>query len=84
MLLPARCNLAQACAAVGDYSLQRLLATDVYFTGLAEANGWPDPILEVQWVAATIGSVPEDAGALVLGTAEREVAAVPVPMLAVQ
>jgi hypothetical protein len=60
------------------------LATDVYFTGLAEANGWPDPILELQWVVATIGCVREDAGALVLGTAEGEVAAVPVPILAVQ
>jgi hypothetical protein len=59
------------------------LATEVYFTGLAEANGWPDPILEVQWVAATIGCVPEDK-ALVLGPPEEEVAAVPVPMVAVQ
>jgi hypothetical protein len=60
------------------------LATAVYFTGLAEANGWPEPILAVQCVTATIGCVPEDAGALVLGMTEREVAAVPVPMLAVQ
>jgi hypothetical protein len=60
------------------------LATDVYFTGLSEAKGWPDPILEVQWVAATVGCVPEGRGASVLGTAEREVAAVPVPMVAVQ
>jgi hypothetical protein len=60
------------------------LATDVFITGLAESRGWPDPILEVQWVAATVGCVPEDIGASVLGTAEREVAAVPVPMVAVQ
>ena len=55
-----------------------MLATDVYFTGLAEAKGWPDPILEVQWVAATIGCAPEDKGARVLGTAEPEVAVITV------
>jgi hypothetical protein len=69
---------------VGSYCLQRVLAIDVYITGLAEAKGWPDPILEVQWVAATVGCVTEDKGALAPGTAELEVAAVPMPMVAVQ
>src|ERR1700759_486617 len=57
-----------------------MLAADVNVTGLAESAAWPDPILEVQWVVATVDCEPEDAGALVL----EPVAAVPVPMLAVQ
>jgi hypothetical protein len=69
---------------VVSYWFQRLLATDGYITGLVESKGWPDPILEVQWAAATGGCAPEDKGALVSGTAEFEVAAVPVPMVAVQ
>ena len=64
--------------------LQRLLATVEYITGLAESKGWPDPILEVQWAAATTGCTPEDKGCLVSVAAEVEVAAVPVPMVAVQ
>ena len=69
---------------VGSYVLQRLLATVEYITGLAESKGWPDPILEVQWAAATTGFTPEDKGSLVSVTVEVEVAAVPVPMVAVQ
>ena len=64
--------------------LQRLLATVECITGLVESKGWPDPILEVQWAAATTGCEPEDKGSLVSVTAEVEVAAVPVPMVAVQ
>ena len=67
-----------------SYWLQRVLATDVYITGLVESKGWPDPILEVQWADATTGCAPKDKGALVSGTAEVEVAAVPVLMVAVQ
>jgi hypothetical protein len=64
--------------------LQRLLATVESLTGLAESKGWPDPILEVQWAAATTGCKSEDKRSLVSVTAEVEVAAVPVAMVAVQ
>ena len=69
---------------VGSYWLHWASANDADITGLFESKGWPDPILEVQWAAAIPGLTPEDKGSLVSVTAEVEVAAVPVPMIAVQ
>jgi hypothetical protein len=71
-------------AAFGSYCRHWASANEAYVTGLFESKGCPDPILEVQWAAATTGFVPEDGGSLMSVRAEVEVAAVPVPMVAVQ
>jgi len=84
MSQPLRCRQEVPVGSVGFYFHQNALATVVDAAVLAESKGWPDPILEVQSALPTARGVLEDTGALLSDFTDGRVAAIPVPMLAVQ
>jgi hypothetical protein len=84
MSQPLRCRQEVHVGSAGCYFHQNALATVVDATGSAESNGWPDPILEVQSAVPAARGVLEDTGALLSDFTDGRVAAIPVPMVAVQ